>query len=336
MKIVGIESLDDVWEVEVYAEQVTGAGAPDPGEDSGSLAQAIRLAALEFLVQNTEQDRPYPNIAHYFLFGGVVKEQRIQDPHALGGHHTTLHIALRLLNAGIPRLRGEDREGNRDTTPLLVTLPGLAERCYRVIHNLCVHPRTSEFTTRYLRTREDFFARQLASMPAAVPPAFQEPLIQVQYEDGSTVTTTVPTLSSFLRLRSYIFNLVALELHVLTNKGRFKGVTELLDILFGTDVEYEEEFGFSTFREVGQSQMRIIDFLQSLMFDWADSLQIQPLNLQLFSNLDLQSSIRRDTTGCEVVDRNAVLSSLAGAKCSGRNIHGHTPGATEPGDVIYS
>lgn len=316
VRIVGIETLDDVWEAEANAEQVTGAGAPDPNEDPDQLAQAIRLAALEFLIQNTEQDRPYPNIAHYFLFGGVVKEHRIQDPHALGGHHTALHTLLRLLNAGIPRLKRKER--SRDTTPLLVTLPGLAERCYRVIHNLCVHPRTSEFTTRYLRTREDFFARQLASMPAAVPPALQEPPIQVQYEDGSTITTNVPTLSAFLRLRSYIFNLIALELHVLTNKGQFKSVTELLDILFGTDVECEEEFGFSTFREVGQSQMRIIDFLQSLMFDWADSLQIQPLNLQFFSNLDLQSSIRRDATGCEVVDRNAVLSLLAGAK---RSLH---------------
>lgn len=314
MRIVGIESLDDVWEADTYAEQVTGAGAPDPDEDPDPLAQAIRLSALEFLIQNTEQDRPYPNIAHYFLFGGAVKEQRIQDPHALGGHHTTLHALLRLLNAGIPRLKGKDKEGSHDATPLLVTLPGLAERCYRVIHNLCVHPRTSEFTTRYLRTREDFFARQLASMPSAVPPALQEPFIQVQYEDGNTVTTTVPVLCSFLRLRSYIFNLVALELHVLTNKGQFKGATELLDILFGTDVEYEEEFGFPTFREVGQSQMRIIDFLQSLMFDWADSLQVQPQTLHFFSNIDLQASIRRDASGCEVVDRTAVLSLLSGAK----------------------
>ncbi|KAF5345807.1 hypothetical protein D9756_010889 [Leucocoprinus leucothites] len=314
MRIVGIESLDDVWEAETYASEVTGAGAPDPDDDPDRLAQAIRMSALEFLIQGTEQDRPYPNIAHYFLFGGTVKEQRIQDPHALGAHHTTLHALLRLLNAGIPRLKGKNKEEGRDATPLLVSLPGLAERCYRVIQNLCVHPRTSEFTTRYLRTREDFFARQLASMSSATPPALQEPFIQVQYEDGNTVTTTVPTLCAFLRLRSYIFNLVALELHILTNKGQLKGVTELLDILFGTDVEYEEEFGFPAFREVGQSQMRIIDFLQSLMFDWADSLQAEPQTLQFLSTLDLQASIRRDASGCEVVDRTAVLSLISGAK----------------------
>ncbi|KXN92702.1 hypothetical protein AN958_06980 [Leucoagaricus sp. SymC.cos] len=313
-RIAGIESLDNVWEAETYAERVTGAGSPDPNEDPDQLAQATRMSALEFLIQNTEQDRPYPNIAHYFLFGGAVKEQRIQDPHALGSRYTTFHVILRLLNAGIPRLKGKSKEGFRDVIPLLITLPGLAERCYRVIQNLCIHPRTSEITTRYLRTREDFFARQLASMPSAASAAHQEPFIQVQYEDGNNVTTTVPTMCAFLRLRSYIFNLVALELHVLTNKGQFKGVTELLDILFGTDVEYEEEFGFPTFREVGQSQMRIIDFLQSLMFDWADSLQLEPQELQFFSNLDLQASIRRDASACEVVDRAAVLSLLSGAK----------------------
>ncbi|KAF7759783.1 hypothetical protein Agabi119p4_11478 [Agaricus bisporus var. burnettii] len=314
MRIVGIESVDDVWEAAAYAEQVMGAGAPDPDEDRGSLSQAIRLSALEFLIENTEQDRPYPNIAHYFLFGGAVKEQRIQDPHALGARKTTLHTLMRFLNTGIPKLKGKDRGSKYNATPLLVTLPGLAERCYRIIHNLCIHPRTSEFTMRYLRTREDFFARHLASMPAAVPQALQEPFIQVHYEDGSTVTTTVLALCSFLRLRSYLFNLVALELHTLTNKGQLKSTTELLDILFGTDVEYEEEFGFPAFREIGQSQMRIIDFLQSLIFDWADGQKVQPLNLQFFSNLDLQASVRRDNSGCDIVDRTAVLSLLSGAR----------------------
>lgn len=44
-------------------------------------------------------------------------------------------------------------------------------------------------------------------------------------------TGCVVSLSSFLLLRSYIFDLVTLELRVLTNKGHFKGVSELLDNL---------------------------------------------------------------------------------------------------------
>jgi nuclear pore complex protein Nup205 len=52
---------------------------------------------------------------------------------------------------------------------LFLTLPGLPERCYLVLYQLCMHPRTSDLTTRYLRTREDFFAHQIAKVPAHVP-----------------------------------------------------------------------------------------------------------------------------------------------------------------------
>ena len=89
----------------------------------------------------------------------------------------------------------------------------------------------------------------------------------------------VMSLSCFLHLCSYIFDLVALKLHILTNKGHFKGVSELLDMLFGTDFEYKEEHKFTAFHEVGQSPMRIIDLFQSLMFDWADSLSVEPISL---------------------------------------------------------
>lgn len=91
---------------------------------------------------------------------------------------------------------------------------------------------------RYLRTRENFFARQLAAIPSKIPATVQDPYIEVLYNDSSRVITTVPALSSFLRLRSSIFELVALDLHVLTSKGHFKGVTELLQILFGNKSDY--------------------------------------------------------------------------------------------------
>ena len=320
-QIIISESMDDIILAEEFAEQTTGAGAPSTASGSGSLEQANRLAALDLLIQDTESNRPFPNIAHYLLFGGKVGDQTIQDPHALGARQTSIHILLELVNAGIPRLRGKRKEKDEvglSVDPLFITLPGLAERCYRVLYQLCIHPRTSDFTTRYLRTREDFFARQIAKVPAHVPQSLQDGTIQVLYSDNSRVTTNVVSLSCFLRLRSYIFDLIALELHVLTNKGHFKGVSELLDILFGTDFEYEEEHQFTSFHEVGQSPMRIIDFFQSLMFDWADSLSVEPINLQYLGSLNLQSCIRRDATGCEIVDRTTLLDLLSAAK---RTVH---------------
>jgi nuclear pore complex protein Nup205 len=84
--------------------------------------------------------------------------------------------------------------------PLFLTLPGLAKRCYQVLYQLCIHPRTSVFTTRYLRTREDFFARQIAKVPAHVPQTDHNATIQVLYGDSSRVATNVVSLSCFLHL----------------------------------------------------------------------------------------------------------------------------------------
>ena len=313
MRIMGVESLDDIWVAETFAEEVTGAGAPDPDENTQQLPQAIRLCALELLVGGTEQDRPYPNIAHYFLLGGTVKEQKIEDPPI---HHTTLPALLRLLDTSNPRLKEMRREGSHGATSVVSSLPGLAERCYRVIWNLCVHPRTSEFSTRYLRTKFNFFARQLMNIPSVAPSAIEDPFIQVRYEDGNIITTTIPLLSAFLRLRSHICRLAALELQVLSDRGQSKGITELLDILFGVDMECEDESGIPSFQGISQSRMRIMDFLQSLMFDWADSLRTQPQTLQYLSNLNFESCKRLDASDCEVVDRAAVLALISSAKKS--------------------
>ena len=62
--------MDDITLAEEFAEQTTGAGAPSMDSKSGSLEQANRLAALDLLVWDTELDRPFPNVAHFLLFGG--------------------------------------------------------------------------------------------------------------------------------------------------------------------------------------------------------------------------------------------------------------------------
>ncbi|PPQ70405.1 hypothetical protein CVT25_000888 [Psilocybe cyanescens] len=313
IQVLTSSAMDDVEESEAYADHATGAGALNIYPASESLEQAIRLAALNLLIQDTDVNRPYPNVAHFLLFGGKDGDQTIQDPHALGARETSVHVLLDIINAGVPRLKGK-KNPVVQVSPLFATLPALAERCYRVIYQLCVHPRTSDFTTRYLRTREDFFARQVAKVPSFAPEHIQPPSvvppIQVIYNDGSRVTTTVPSFASFLRLRSYIFDLVALELHILTNKGHHKAVSELLEILFGTDLDYEEEHNFATFHELGQSPMRVIDFLQSLMFDWADTLTVRSVNMQYLQTVNFQSCIRKDTSGCEIVDRAALLNLL--------------------------
>ncbi|KIJ60466.1 hypothetical protein HYDPIDRAFT_98637 [Hydnomerulius pinastri MD-312] len=327
--LLEVESLEDVESAEANAERVTGAGAPDR-ETQEPLDQAIRLAILDLLVQTTERGKAYPNIGHFLLFGGTENEHQIQDPHAMGAQRTCAHVILDLVNAGVPRIRGKGKERERKVAmqaePLFNVLPALSERCYRIIHQLCVHPRTSEPTMRYLRTREDFFARHLAAIPSKVPEVAEEPFIEVLYHDGSRVLTSVSTLRAFVGLRSRILDLAALDLHVLTNKGHHKGVLEILQILFGTesvqdsgDFELDEDglggmgMQLQPFREMGQSHLRVIEFVQSLSFDWSDSLTANPVDLEFLASLNLHSCVRVDATGCEVVDKTALLSLLTNA-----------------------
>ena len=314
-----VETFDDVVQAETTMEQNTGAGAPDLEGPPEVLPQATRLAILDFLLANTSPDRPYPNVAHFLLFGGISPDQQIKDPHALGSRRSCIHSVLDLLNSGIPKLRGKGREVDSQLIPLFVVLPGLAERCYRVVQQLCEHPKTAEFSMRYLRTRENFFARHLKAIPFKVPSVQDDNPIEIVYKDEVRVSSTVDALSAFLRLRSSVFSLVALELHVLTNKGHNKGVSDLLDLLFSHDDGYTDDEDdlidepYRTFQEVGQSNLRIIEYLHSLDFDWFDSLAVTPLRVE-FLQLNLQACTRIDQYGSEIIDRNVLLVLLATAR----------------------
>ena len=325
-QLLDVEALDDVEAAETTVEQSTGAGAADR-ETQEPFDQAIRVAILDLLIRNTEPRTAFPNIGHFLLFGGPENDHQIQDPHAIGARRTCVHVILDLVNVGVPRMKkGGDRERQRRAAihaePLFNVLPALGERCYRIIHQLCVHPCTSDATMRYLRTREDFFVRHLAAIPSRVPEVSREPFIEVMYPDGSRVLTSVSTLRAFISLRSWILDLAALDLHVLTNKGHHKGILEILQILFGTEntqdmgeYEWEDELGMSLqpFREMGQSHLRIIEFVQSLSFDWSDSLTTSPVDLEYLGSLNLHACARVDSTGCEVVDQSALLSLLMAA-----------------------
>lgn len=160
-------------------------------------------------------------------------------------------------------------------------------------------------------------------IPSHVPETDSEQSIEVIYADGGRVRTTVPALSAFLRLRSWILDLVALDLHILTSKGHHQAPNELLEILFSNTpllepaASWEDELA-KPFREVGQSSLRIIEFAQSLTFDWSDHLIVKPVEIQLLKQLNIHTCVRTDESGCQVVDRTALLSLLTAAR---RSLH---------------
>ncbi|KAH9982000.1 nucleoporin Nup186/Nup192/Nup205 [Russula compacta] len=311
-QLLDIESLCELDAAESDEDKFTGAGAIESDIIAPGLPQAVRIAVLDLLAQNSRPGTPYPSVAHFLLLG-ATNAQQIQDPNALGAQRTSIHVILDWTH------RNEnDSEVFAHAVPLFSVMPTLAERFYRVLHNLCMHRHTSDSTMRYLRTREDFFVRQLAALPFQ-PSSHPIPNVEVKYSDGSRVATTVESLTSFLRLRSFVFDLVALDLHILTNRGHFKGVSELLELIYGNeqrqfDVADWEDETFQISHAVGQPNLRIIEYLQSLCFDWVDTLSLESVELQLLGKLNVAACVLLDDNGCEVVDQAAVLSLLTGAR----------------------
>ncbi|KAI0789160.1 nucleoporin Nup186/Nup192/Nup205 [Abortiporus biennis] len=302
------------------SQAATGPGGPDPGDKLDELRQGLRLALLDYLIQDTDQSQSYPTLAHYMLFGHIGDQDQIQDPHALGSRRSCIHALLDVLNSGIPRQPQDFRYSPLTVDSLLVTTPILAERCYHVVYQLCKHPKTSDFTLRYLRSREDFFTRHLLAMRFKAPTVPSESFIEVQYSDRSRVVTTVASFSTFLRSRSWLFEIASIELYVLAGKGLNRTITSLLDVLFGGDVtssgSSQQGWGFDmqTFQDLGQSHVRIIEYLLSLDFDWSDSLAMPSVALEFLNQLNLQTCLRISDTGCTIIDKDALMLLLLDAK----------------------
>lgn len=319
------DSFEDVVEAEEWADLWTGAGAPDFEGEQTPFFQVIRLAVLDLLLRGTRSNSKSSSLAFLLLFGKTIPDAQIQDPHQQDSREYCIHVALFLLNNGVPRLSGKGKEKERrradKAIPLFDAQPVLAERLYKLVYQLCEHPRTSSPMMLYLRTREDFFARHLAAMSMHVPGDPRAPVVEVLYGDGSRVATTCGTAKAFLQLRSWLLDLVSLELHVLTNKGQNQRIKELLDLLFGTTEYYEAEGAddwehgvFRAFNDVGQSRIRAIELFQSLSFEWFDTVEVVPIELQFYQSLNLQACVRVDSDGCAVVDRAALFELLSSAR----------------------
>ncbi|KZT39178.1 hypothetical protein SISSUDRAFT_665994 [Sistotremastrum suecicum HHB10207 ss-3] len=326
--VIGFVSEPDV-------QATTGAGAPIEDLYRPSLIEAIRWEILDLLLDNTSANRQGPNLGHLLL--GFVEngnELILQDPREAGARISCLHIILNLLNRGVPRVSGAlskptNAAPERDISPLYETNPALAEKCYRLIYQLCTQDLTRETTMRYLRTRENFFVRHLSAMPSPipVPPSSEEGAMgQIHYSDQTQVSTSCETIVAFLRLRSWVVEAVAQEVHLLTRSGQVNRVQEILEILFGLSsdrsAEEEEEideygmmggFNPSTF-DPGQSLTKIVELFYSFDFDWEESYEVTQVPIQFYSGINLLASIRTDYAGCELVDRDTLIQMLQEAK----------------------
>ncbi|KAG9073412.1 hypothetical protein FS749_015253, partial [Ceratobasidium sp. UAMH 11750] len=315
--MLGRDGGDSIVEGYVRRLQID---AQEELDAEGEELQPIRGEIIDLLLINTCTGAPSPNLAHLLLgfdIANAGSAMTIQDPRAAGGRESCLHVVLGLLGEGIPRLdRKSRRQSHHDQhPPLFERHPVLAEKCYRLVHQLCKHALTFGTTIRYLRTHEDFFARQLAAIPMRPPAMERASDGSVRLSDNSVVQTTCSALTAFLRLRSWILDLVSLELHIMTGVEQDPRAARILGLLFQKSTT-ETEGALTVFEEAmnmpapGQALMRVLELLESLVFQWADAVAIDAVELRLFGDLNFDSCLRADATGCQVVDAGALLALL--------------------------
>lgn len=315
-------------------ELAIGAGAPslDEEQELPNLTHLIRLEIIDLLLKNTERGRPAPNIAHLLLGFDVAtpskNEMAIQDPSALNSTRSCFHVITEMLSEGIPSLdlTRRRREARLKRTPLYIKAPHLAEKAHHLLYELCSHELTSKPVSRYLRTREDYFARNLAALPIRAPPMPGEIEGMISYADGVSIDSNCRSLTSFLRMRSWLLEAIALELHLLTDEQQYPRAGRLLDILFGNvdvnvdfgvDDGLDDQFFASGEMQVqiftpGQSLMRVLEIFQSFDLEWQDATVSQEeVNLYFFASLDYSSCLRTADSGAEIIDRDSLVSLLS-------------------------
>lgn len=290
---------------------VTSDASTAPSTD---LSQAIRFAILDLLLQNTVQGAPGPNIGHFltgFDLNRPATELSIEDPQAQGTRLSCLHIVFELLAQGAPRETDDGGDQSEFAVPsLLARNPGLAEKCSRLVYQLSVHDLTASATTRYIRTREDYCFRQLLVFPMSPPAISYGALGHVVHSNGQQTATSAGGVTSFLRYRSSLLDLTALELHVINPTGLH--AAKLVDTLFTSPSTMLDDFEAHVrhAETADQPLVRILDILLSLDFEWQDDIPDQDINLAFFSTLDFKTCLRTDDRGCEIYDFRALISAM--------------------------
>jgi nuclear pore complex protein Nup205 len=282
------------------------------------LSHSIRSAILRLLLRNTQIGHRAPNIAHLllgFAARGADVEVSVEDPKAANSRTSCLHAILDMLNVGVPRLDRKVRKGVPSQTPLSTKNPELAEKCYRLIFQLCSHTFTSSSTMRYLRTREDFFVRHLASLPMKAPSSPQVADGEVTYADTSSSRTTCRKFTAFVRLRAWVLDSVALELHVLTESAQHQKSAKLLELLFSSSSSVSEDPEDSLLGAApGQSLIRVLEIFDTLSVQWTDYAAPADMNLQFYASIDWNASLREDENGCPIYDSSVLLSLMTSTR----------------------
>ncbi|KAF9352656.1 hypothetical protein BGX34_012052, partial [Mortierella sp. NVP85] len=286
-------------------------------------ASAIRLQIMRLLLDNLDESRSPPTIAH-FLLGYPTKTRLINSDNddALSSNTsvTALHVTLDLLRRGMD---GQEPDFTTPSSvPLYISHPQLAEKCHKLIYRLCSEPETSKSTMRYLRTREAFFYRHLRALPIRFEDGLEGHHGVLTRVDGSQIKANFVNLLSQLYQRSWVMRTSALELRIACETNQRREAVGLLSLLYSSADSVRTadggDFMYSIMRttngQLAQPRMKILELLDSLDFSWDDDMKIKNVEQLYFPDVALDSCLEKDEYGVEVYNVEKVFSLLVARK----------------------
>ncbi|ORZ11308.1 nucleoporin Nup186/Nup192/Nup205 [Lobosporangium transversale] len=310
MAIDGLESHNAVQKRAIFA--------PPP-----ITASTVRLQIMRLLLDNLDESRSPPSIAHFLL--GYPTEFRLagsENVDILSNNLsiTALNVTLDLLRRGVD---GQDFDyTSLSSIPLYITHPQLAAKCQELIYRLCVEPETTKPTMRYLRTNEAFFYRQLKALPIRFEEGLEGPHGVFIRRDGSQFRANFFNLLSQLYQRSWVMRTAALELRVACETNQRSEAVRLLSLIFdNTDnarATNSDDFMFSISRarngNLVQPRVKILELLDSFDFAWDDDLKIKDLERYYFPDISEDSCLEKDENGIELYNARKLFSLLVARK----------------------
>ncbi|KAJ3117528.1 hypothetical protein HK100_000808 [Physocladia obscura] len=269
--------------------------------ESVGLANVIRLAILDLLLENMISTRgSFPTVAHYLLgydidMAGRNGKVEILEADSAGMRYG-LHAILDLLRVGTTydigkTVQDSDIELEADI-PLFYNHPKLSERCFRLLYMLCSNSVTSSVTMRFLRSTENFFYKQLQVMPVA----------------NAAIAENKSIFSTQLHQRSWLMQLIALELHVTTLIGQRSHSQKLLDLLFISPVPGLSKSinPYSQTKGPEQPLTKMLEILNSLDFGNSDRDSLQHAQAVHFNDVDYSKCTASDEYGHHLYDIRQV------------------------------
>ena len=284
-------------------------------------AMAVRIAILDLLIRNLDPAKNSPTISHWLLGFNLLKPTTTDLP-TPDQRATCLHTVLELLP-----------KGDDDNTPLghedhllIVNHPRLAERCYHLIYRLYSDPVSIDVVARYLRNTGNFILNQLYALPSHIS----------GFDSGGEASGWGTPFKAFSQMnaRSWLFRIIAFELHTASLSGAQTSVQKLVKLLTGTGSYIADDSNIFNTTSLN-APMKLLEHFISLWKSYKDlvvtlyrfknsDLQTQENNSLAFEpspmptlaqvktllDVDIDSCLIQDDRGCVIYDLHTLLSLL--------------------------